>query len=163
MKDVNFKTIPGQIVTVCVIWIWEAAWGAGGGGHLLPCCRLVVESCPTLCDPMDCSSLGSSVSGISQARILEWVAISFSRGSSQPRNWTCVSCTGRQILYHCATCCDGRMRNLCGRRHVTTPFWLSSPKVANMGIPEKPGAADNPFLPSWGQGHGCGLGRGVGG
>ena len=44
------------------------------------------------CDPMDCSLPGSSVHRILQARILEWVAISFSRGSSQPRNWTWVSC-----------------------------------------------------------------------
>ena len=43
------------------------------------------------CDPMDCSKPGSSVHGILQARILEWVAISYSRGSSQPRGWTCVS------------------------------------------------------------------------
>ena len=48
---------------------------------------------------MDCSSPGSSVQGISQARILEWVAISFSRGSFQPKNWTCTSCIGRWILY----------------------------------------------------------------
>ena len=41
----------------------------------------------------------SSVQRISQARILEWVAISYSRGSSQPRDWTCVSCIGRWILY----------------------------------------------------------------
>ena len=47
--------------------------------------------CPTLCDPMDCSLPGSSVHGIFQARILEWVAISFSRGSSQPRDQTQVS------------------------------------------------------------------------
>ena len=52
------------------------------------------------CDPMDCSPSGSSVYGISQARILEWLAISFSRGSSQPSNQTCVSCICRQILYH---------------------------------------------------------------
>ena len=61
--------------------------------------------CPTLCDPMDCSLPGSSVYGILQARILEWIAISFSRGSSQPRDRTqvsCVSCIGRQILYHWA-------------------------------------------------------------
>ena len=45
----------------------------------------VAQSCPTLCDPMDCNPPGSSVHGISQARILEWVASSFSRGSSQPR------------------------------------------------------------------------------
>ena len=54
----------------------------------------VAQSCPTLCDPMDCSLPGSSVHGILQARILEWVAISFSRGSSRPRDRTWVSCTG---------------------------------------------------------------------
>ena len=52
---------------------------------------------------MDCSPPGSSVHGISQARILEWVAISFSRGSSRPRDQTCISCIGRRILYHWAT------------------------------------------------------------
>ena len=46
----------------------------------------VAQSCPTLCEPMDCSLLGSSVHGIFQARVLEWVAISFSRGSSWPRD-----------------------------------------------------------------------------
>ena len=51
----------------------------------------VIHSCPTLCDPVDCSPPGSSVHGILQARVLEWVAISFSRGSSRPRNWTWVS------------------------------------------------------------------------
>ena len=51
----------------------------------------VAQSCPTLCDPVDCSPPGSSVHGVLQARILEWVAISFSRGSSEPRNWTHVS------------------------------------------------------------------------
>ena len=52
----------------------------------------VVQSCPTLCDPMDCSLPGSSVHGIFQATVLEWIAISFSRGSSQPRDQTLVSC-----------------------------------------------------------------------
>ena len=51
-------------------------------------------------DTTDCSPSGSSVHGIFQARILEWVAIPFSRGSSWPSDWTCVSCIGRQILYH---------------------------------------------------------------
>ena len=50
-----------------------------------------LQSCPTLCDSRDCSPPGSSVHGISQARILGWVAISFSRGSSWPRDWTWVS------------------------------------------------------------------------
>ena len=52
---------------------------------------------------MDCSPPGSSIHGISQARILEWVAISFSRGSFWPRDWTHISFIGRQILYHWAT------------------------------------------------------------
>ena len=52
----------------------------------------VAQSCPTLCSPMDSSPPGSSVHGIFQARILEWVAISFSRGSCWPRDWTRVSC-----------------------------------------------------------------------
>ena len=59
---------------------------------------------PTLCNPVDSSPPGSSVHGIFQARILEWVAISSSRGSSRPRDQThvsCISCMGRQILYHC--------------------------------------------------------------
>ena len=49
------------------------------------------QSCQTLCDPVDCSPPGSSIHGILQARILVWVAISFSRGSSPPRDWTQVS------------------------------------------------------------------------
>ena len=53
----------------------------------------VAQSCPTLCDPMDGSLPGSSIHGVFQARILEWFAISFSRGSSQPRDRTQVSCT----------------------------------------------------------------------
>ena len=52
----------------------------------------VTQLCPTFCDPMDCSQPGSSVNGILQARILQWVGISFSRGSSQPRDQTQVSC-----------------------------------------------------------------------
>ena len=52
----------------------------------------VAQSCPTLCNPMDSSQPGSSVHGIFQVRILEWVAISFSRGSCRPRDRTRVSC-----------------------------------------------------------------------
>ena len=68
------------------------------------CVCSVVQSCPTVCSPMDCSPPGSSVHGISQARVLEWVAISFSTGSSQSRDQahiSCTSCISRQILYHC--------------------------------------------------------------
>ena len=55
------------------------------------------------CDSVDSSPPGSSVHGISQARILEWVAISFHRASSQPRDQTCISCVGWQVLYHWGT------------------------------------------------------------
>ena len=60
-------------------------------------------SCAWFCGPMDCSPLGSSVHRILQVRILEWVSISYSRGPSWPRDWTCVSyifCIGRWVLYH---------------------------------------------------------------
>ena len=66
-------------------------------------CAELLQLCPTLCDFMDCSPPGSSVHGILQARILEWVAMPSSRGSSEPRDRTqvsCVSCIGRQVLYH---------------------------------------------------------------
>ena len=63
----------------------------------------VTKSCPTLFDLMDCSVPGSSDHGISQTKILWWVAIFSSKGSSQPRDWTCVSCIGRWILYPWAT------------------------------------------------------------
>ena len=64
---------------------------------------LVTQSCPTLCDPMDCSPPGSSVHEIFQATILEWVSISSSRGSSQPRDWTWVSCTAGRFCTDWAT------------------------------------------------------------
>ena len=59
---------------------------------------LVAQSCLTLGNPMDFSPPGSSVHEIFQARILEWVAISFSRGSSGPRDWTWVSCTADRFF-----------------------------------------------------------------
>ena len=90
-------------------WVWISRmhrivlWVLGSGDlflaavffHLLVLC-LVAQTCPTLCDPMACSPPGSSVHRLFQARILEWVAISFSRRSFQPRDQTWVSCiTGR--------------------------------------------------------------------
>ena len=69
-------------------------------------CFVIVQllSCVWLsATPMDCNPPGASVYGIFQARILEWVAISFSRGSSQPRDWACISFSGRQIPYYWAT------------------------------------------------------------
>ena len=57
-------------------------------------CAKSLQSCLTLCDPMDYSPPGFSVHGISHARVLEWVAISYYRRSSWPRDWTHVFCIG---------------------------------------------------------------------
>ena len=67
---------------------------------------MLTQLCSTLCDPIDCSPSGASTHGIFWVRMLEWVAISFSRGSSLPRDWThiyYVTCIGKCILYLCAT------------------------------------------------------------
>ena len=79
-------------------------------------CEAIVcaQSCLTLCNSMDCSPAGSSVHGIFQARILEWVVISYFRGSSRPRDQTrvfWVSCIDRKILY--AKCHLGTPKQLC--------------------------------------------------
>ena len=66
----------------------------------------IAQLCLTLCNPMDCCPPGSSIHGLFQLRILEWVAISSSKGSSWPSNQNhvfCVSCIGSRILYHRAT------------------------------------------------------------
>ena len=72
----------------------DDTWKVQTMDHLL--CS-VVQSCLTLCDPVDCSPPGSSVHGISLAKILEWVTISWTR------DWTHISCIGRQVLYCWAT------------------------------------------------------------
>ena len=64
------------------------------------CCCLVTKSCPTLCNPMKCSPPDSSVHGIPQAKILNSVAISFSREYSSPRDQSHVFCIGKRNLYH---------------------------------------------------------------
>ena len=69
-------------------------------------CAQSLQSCLTLCDPMDYSTPGSSANRSLQARIVEWVAMPFSRESSWSRSWTwvsCISCIAKQILYHWAT------------------------------------------------------------
>ena len=85
-------------------------WTSYPVSHLVsPKCRRsqsvlrVTQSCPTLCNPMGYSLPGSSIHGILQARILEWVAIPFSRGSSQPRDWTKVSCIADRFFTIWAT------------------------------------------------------------
>ena len=90
--------LAGGFFTTSTTWrnLWKSlAWGKGL--EYIPdgeCEGEATQSCPTLCDPVDCSLPGSSIQGILQARILEWVAISFSRGSSRPRDRTQVSRIG---------------------------------------------------------------------
>ena len=82
----------------CVMEFWWSVFWT-----LLGLFAKMIQSCPIFCNPMDCSPPGSSDHGILQARILEWVAISFSRGSSQPRDRThvsYVSCIGKRVLYN---------------------------------------------------------------
>ena len=104
----------------------------------------VAQSCLTLCDLMDCSSPGSSVHGILQARILEWVAISFSRGSSQPRDWTQVSCIA------------GRCFNLWATREALIFWgrlikWFTTGSVTLQGNPNQGDLTlkDNVSLPTY--------------
>ena len=82
---------------------------------------MYAQSCPTLCEPRDCNPPGSIVHRIFQAKILEWVAISSSRGSSWPRGRTglsCISCIVRQILYYW--------------HHLRSPFLVHFYSVVNM-------------------------------
>ena len=93
--------------------------------------NMCAQMCLNLCDPMDCSPPGSSVHGISQARILQWVAISFARVSSWPRDQTCIfcfSCIGRQILYHWTTW-EAPWADW-GIDKVNCPWWLSGKESA---------------------------------
>ena len=88
-------------------YLIKSPWSTAGPRFLAAlggCCSscLVAKLCPTFCDCMDYSLVGSSVHGISQARILEWIAISFSRGSSLLRYWTPISWMSSWILYHWA-------------------------------------------------------------
>ena len=89
-RQMKFASHPTAIfsgwVCACVCW----------GGGVAGCVCVHAQFCLTLWDPMDCRLPDSSVQGIFQARILEWVAISSSRGSSWPRDWTRVSCLGRK-------------------------------------------------------------------
>ena len=99
----------GSVVACCRVGGTEcssARMGSfEGGHHYLHYLHHSLESevaylCLTLCNPMDCSLPGSSVHGIFQARVLEWVAISFSRGPSRSRDWTQLFPHCRQMLYH---------------------------------------------------------------
>ena len=109
-----------------------------GGLYGWTCC-LVAQLCLTLCDPMYCSFPGPSVHDISQARILEWIAISFSRWSSWPRNWTRVSCTAGRPFTIWATR-EGQLLDKSKLQWGITPHqseWPSSKSVQVINAGEK--------------------------
>ena len=103
----------------------------------------VAQSCLTLCDPMDCSLPGSFLHWVLQARVLEWVAISFSRGSSRPRDRTRVCHIGgrRFILWSPQGSPGGMLR----RHSGVAPWpWLVGGFQAGLSVGSRPGTA--PFI-----------------
>ena len=128
-------------------------------------CVKSLQSCPTLCDPMNCNLPGSSVHGILQARTLEWVAMP-SRGSSQPRDQThisSVSCTGRWALYHQHHLGSPLKPQSCLKKHALAQDTLGcrsrhTPRYANSAYGSKAthewvldpcSVGDQPDLLSW--------------
>ena len=85
------------------------------------CMCSFIQSCPTLCDPTDCNPPGFSVYAIFQARISEWVTISFSRGTSWPRDWTWVSCISCTVggFFHSSLCSN----TVCSHRASLSNQW----------------------------------------
>ena len=129
----------------------------------------VAQSCPTLCDPMDCSPPGSSVYRVFQAWILEWVAISFSRGFSWPRDQIRVSrIVGRhftiwatreaqnpsesEVTQSCPTLCNPMDYSLPGSEEPLSPWnglpFPSPGDLPNPGIEPRSPALQTDVLPS---------------
>ena len=127
---------------------WSSGWDSGlpmqGAqvplGNYIPCATAelqniddacmhanLLQSCPTLCDPMNCSPPGSSVHGILQAKTLEWVAIPFSRGSSQCRDQTWDSCIAGRFFTIWAT--REAQMELVSNAHTNLTKWKFTLKI----------------------------------
>ena len=105
----------------------------------------VTQSCPTFCDPMDGSLPGSSVHGILQARILEWVAISFSRGFYRPRNWIQVSCIAGKHFTTWTT-----RESLKRKSYTLKTIWWGFPHQIVQGLRLHPSNAEGTgSIPGW--------------
>ena len=98
-----FWGLSTHLASFVAVLIFPVFPGLGSFNTALPCCCLVAQSYPTLRDLMDCSLEVPLVCGISQARIPQWVATSFSRRFSRTRDWACVSCLVGGFFYHRAT------------------------------------------------------------
>ena len=111
-KETSSQIFIRLLIQVCILGncLTQGKESGKGEGKAIPsahgvmnnccCCVIIIQSLSCYLQPMDCSPPGSSVHRILQARILEWVAISFSRGSSPPRDQIHVFCIVRWILYH---------------------------------------------------------------
>ena len=118
---------------------------------------LITQLHPTLCDPIDCSLPGCSVHGSLQARILEWVAIPFSRGSSQPRDQTHVSCIAGRFysvsshqgsILNALTMCLGKSLLVTGICILSTLVTGIHREVASHGYRTR-GKSSVPFEVGW--------------
>ena len=94
----------------------------------------VAPSCLTLCDPVDCSPPGSSIHGILQTRTLEWVASSFSRGSSQPRDRTWVSCIAGKCFNHQGSSTGHQKGPSFSPHHLTICHTTNTSKAEQIGL-----------------------------
>ena len=106
---------------------WPSHWpcSLGPNTHKVKVKVLVTQSCPTLCDPIDGSLPGPSGHGIFQARIPAWVAIFFSRGSSQPRDRTCISWVSYTTGRFFRTKPLGKLQKLLEECYVTLALCLT--------------------------------------
>ena len=111
---------------------------------LCMCVYLVIQSCPTLCDPVNCAP-GSFIHGILQVRILEWVAITFSRGSTQPRDRTLASCIASKFF------------TVRGTREASNTHKGGSKKIKKKNLPDN--AGDVGSIPGSGKSPGGGNGN----
>ena len=103
-----------------------------------------LQLCPTLCHPMDCSPPGSSVHGILQARLLEWVALLFSRGASRPRDWTWVSCIAGEFFTTTAISMFGKVENLIWLQRTPDKLELHGPENSTLQKKKSPGSLPPP-------------------
>ena len=134
-----------------VLFAFSSKWGPWS----CYCCYAVTKSSPTLWNPMDCSPPGSSVHWIFQTRILEWVVISFFRGSSQPMDQTCVSCVaggfftteppGKPLKHVLLTCKS--WNNL----HCSPKLWRGRSWYHMGGCCESGGRCPPPRWSQWGE------------
>ena len=123
-----YENDPGTLTTRLQVWKWK-------------CSCLVVSD---FCDPVDCSPPGSSVLGILQARILEWVSIPFSRGSSWPRDQTRISCIAGRFF----TEPPGKPR-VVGPQILWPHEEEISSKSSRANLPVPGGSPEGPPSPAW--------------